>query len=242
MEILAGSLLTPETVNPTDYPIQETDISKIVHRGLRPHIQLHQLDLSPNGSVSCFYTAAFKIVSDVYDLTPDERKTAYQAFKDGWAKMVADGKVVPGLGGRFADGIDGARRAWNSAFPEKQVHTYRGLLPRFDVDSRLHLHFYRAMFNGWMVMFGGYVGKDFTYDLLDGTINDDAKPVGEGVYGHARNLFGWKSSPGDLGGTVTVDDNYPKLPSFPNRHKMDDLEMKVKNGQLFSSYYLALPA
>jgi hypothetical protein len=242
MEILAGSLLTPDTVNPTDYPIQDTDIEKIGHRGNRSHITLDQRDLSPNGGVSCFYAAAFKMVADTYELTPDEKKVAYQAFKDGWANIVAEGKVIPGIGGRFGDGVDAARRAFNAAFPTKRVRTYRGLLPRFDVDSNLHLHFYRAMFQGWMAMFGGYIGNDFSADLLDGTINDDEKPVGEGVYGHARNMFGWKSSPGSLGGTVTVDDNYGKMPNFPNRYQMDDLETKVKNGQVMGAYYLSLPA
>lgn len=241
MEILAGSLLTPDTVNPTDYPIQDTDINKIGNRGLRSHIQLDQRDLSPYGGVSCFYAAAFKMVADTYELTPDEKKVAYQAFKDGWAKIVEEGKVVPGIGGRFSDGVDGARRCWNAAFPAKKVRTYRGLLPRFDVDSNLHQHFYRAMFQGWMVMFGGYIGKDFSSDLLDGTINDDKKPVGEGVYGHARNMFGYIRN-GSVYGSTTVDDNYPKLPNFPNRYGMDDLEIKVENGQLFPSYFLSLPA
>ena len=49
MEILAGSLLTPDTVNPTDYPIQDTDIEKIGYRGLRSHVTLDQRDLSPYG-------------------------------------------------------------------------------------------------------------------------------------------------------------------------------------------------
>lgn len=242
MEILAGSLLTPDTVNPTDYPIKDTDIEKITYRGNHPHVQLDQRDLSPHGNVSCFYTAAFKICADAYVLDAAERKVAVQAWKDGWAAIVKDGKVTPGFGGRLSDGVDYARRAWNAAFPTKRVRTYRGLLPRFDQDSKLHQHFYRAMFNGWMVMFGGYIGKEFSADLLDGTINDDTKPVGEGVYGHARNMFGWKSMPGDLGGTVTVFDNYPKMQNFQNAYKLDDLETKVKNGQVFASFFLALPA
>lgn len=242
MEILAGSLLTPDTVNATDYPIQDTDIDKITYRGNHPHVQLDQRDLSPHGNVSCFYTAAFKICADAYVLDAAERITAVQAWKDGWAAIVKDGKVTPGFGGRLSDGIDASRRAFNTAFPNKKVRTYRGALPRFDEDSSLHLHFYRAMLNGWMIQFGGYIGEDFSGDLLDGTINNDNKPVGEKVYGHARNLFGWIQSSGSLGGTVTVDDNYPKLNSFPNRYKMDDLETKVKNGQLFKSFYIALPA
>jgi hypothetical protein len=242
MEILAGSLLSPDTVNPTDYPIQDTDLEKIGYRGNHPHVHLDQRDLAPYGNVSCFYTAAFKICADAYVLDAAERKIAVQAWKDGWAAIVKDGKVVPGFGGRLSDGIDYSRRSWNFAFPNKKVRTYRGWLPRFDVDSKLHQHFYRAMFNKWMVQFGGYVDDVISGEMLDGTVITDTKPVGDKVYGHSRDMFGWQSSPGSLGGMVTVYDNFPKLPNFPNVYKMDDLETKVKNAQLFPSYFIALPA
>lgn len=239
MEILAGSLLTPETVNATDYPITETDLKYITKRDERKHVQLHQLDLAPYGNVSCFYAAAFKIVADAYPLTDDEKKLAVQAWKDGWAAIVKDGKVEPGLGGRLADGVDYARRAWNAAFPAKKVKTYRGLLPRFDKDSSLHIHFYRAMNNGWAVMFGGYIGQDFWGDMLDGTINNDQMPTGK-IYGHARTMFDYVPV-GDAGGNVMVFDNYPKTWDR-SAYRLDDMETKVKNGVLFPSYFLALPA
>jgi hypothetical protein len=239
MEILAGSLLTPDTVNPTDYPIAETDINLITKRGWKSHIQLDQLDLSPHGNVSCFYCSAFKIVADAYELTPEEKVRAYQAYKDGWAAIVKDGKVIPGFGGRLSDGIDYARRAWNAAFPDKKVKTYRGIMPRFDQDSNLHLHFYRAMNNGWMVQFGGYVDSTTEEDLLDGVLNNDT--VGEKKYGHARNLHSY--SPVGMGGGIgRVFDNYAKSNKVWGSYLIDDIETKVANQAIFPSYFLALPA
>lgn len=233
MEILAGSLLTPETLNDTDWPIQDTDIESITKRDDRPHCTLDQRDLAPYGNVSCFYTAAFKACADTFVLDAAERKLAVQAWKDGWAAIVKDGKVTPGFGGRLSEGVDYSRRAWNKAFPNKKVKSYRGLLPRFDQDNKLHQHFYRAINYGWQVMFGAFLDKDFSTDKLDGVVNNDTVDK-DNNWGHARNLYAHKA---DL---YRVNDNYPK--DSGNSYLIDDLELKVKNGVIFPSYYIYLPA
>lgn len=242
MEILAGSLLTPETVNATDYPIAPAVLDLIVPRPDRKHIQVDQLDLAPHGGVSCFYASAFKICADAYDLTDDEKVKAMKAYHDGWANIVKDGKVTPGFGGRLSDGVDYARRAWNAAFPAKKVKTYRGDMPRYDVDSPLQQHFYRALFNGWMVQFGSFISPSIKAEILAGEIKDDAKPTDARTYGHARNIYLYENVEGGKGGTVKVLDNYPKTHPEANVYAMDDLEAKVQSGQVFSSFFLALPA
>jgi hypothetical protein len=181
------------------------------------------------------------MIADTYQLTPAEKQVAISAWKDGWYKLVRDGKVEEGFGGRFSDGVDYARRAWNYFFPDKKVRTYRGLLPRYDTESNLHLHFYRAMYSGWMIMFGGYIDNSFKEDLLDGVINNNAKPEGKGVYGHARNMFGYETNMEELGGIVKIDDNYAKMSGFTNRYQMRDVEEKVTTGNLFPHYFIALP-
>lgn len=241
--IVCGSLLTGGTINPTDYPIRSTDIRAIKPRFSGGHVQMDQRDLEPFGNVSCFYTAAFKIVADAYPLdTQEMRDRAVKAWKAGWAAIVKDVKVTPGFGGRLSDGIDYARRAWNAEFPDKKVITYVGEMPRFDKgNADRQLHFYRAIFNGWAIMFGGHLSESLANDiLLDGVLNSDEKPVDKS-WGHARTMYGYEPK-GDKGGVVKVSDNYPKLKGFPNIHLMDDLEEKVSTGQVFGSYFVAFPA
>ena len=236
-ETLAGALLTPDTVNATDYPISAVDIYDIERRQpdavpcdgvVRPHIVLQQCDLAPYGNVSCFYTAAFACAADAWELTADERKKALAAWRDGWAAIVRDGKVKPGFGGRLADGVDYSRRAWNAAFPEKRVRSFRG-----SVDT---VAFYRALSLGWKVQIGRFVGKDELSDILDdGIVQDDVKEAKD--YGHSTGYYS-KNCSIDL-----VQDNSPKNPlPWKNTYQLDDLETKVKNGVVFPSFYVFLRA
>ena len=234
-ETLLGTLLAPATVNETDFPIEAAELEKIGPRqaaavpcggSVRPHTVLHQLDLTPHGEVSCFYTAAFACAADAYPLSSDDRPKAVQAWRDGWAALIRDGKVVPGFGGRFADGVDYARKAWNSAFPDRKVKSYRGT-----VDT---IEFYRAISSGWKVMIGRFVGKDELSDILDdGIVQDDTKNSGD--YGHATGYYSRNCSV-DL-----VQDNYPKKPlPWKNAYQLDDFALKVENGVVFKSFYLFL--
>lgn len=235
-EILCGTLLAPETVNETDFPIEAVALEKIGQRqadavpcggNVRPHAAVHQLDLAPHGGVSCFYAAAFACAADAWPLSVADKTKALQAFKDGWAAIVRDGKVTPGFGGRFADGVDYARRAWNAAFPDRKVKSFRG-----KVDSH---EFYRALSLGWKVMIGRFVGKDELQDILaDGDVDDNTRASDD--YGHATGYFS-KSCTVDL-----VQDQYAKRPGFPNAYELADFQTKVANGVVFPSFYLFVRA
>jgi hypothetical protein len=238
-EILMGTLYA---VNDTDRII-DAQVEKIVKRDgkelteQRPHVVMQQTDLAPHGNVSCFYVAAFRCAADVYPLSADDRTKALQAWRDGWAALIRDGKVTPGVGGRFADGVDYARRAWNAAFPDRKVASYRGRCPRFDADDATHIAFYRALNSGWMVQMGRYVSPGLAGDLLDdGIIQDDAQPTGAGVYGHSHCYHAgrdWKHY---------ALDNYPKTLGEKNRYVLDDFEEKVRLGQVMPSFFLFLPS
>jgi hypothetical protein len=115
-------------------------------------------------------------------------------------------------------------------------------MPRFDKDSPLHLHFYRAVFNGWMVQFGSFISPSIKDEMVAGKVTDDSKPTDHRTFGHARNIYLYKNVSDGKGGTVKVSDNYPKSRPEINDYRMDDLEEKVKTGQVFSSFFLALPA
>lgn len=242
--VLFGTLLDPSTVNAADYGIETADLGNIGRRTARPHILLQQTDL-PNGEYSCFYTAPFRCAADAYELTQDERKKALQAWKDGWDQLVMDGKFTPGYGGRMADGVDYARRAWNSAFPDKKVRSYRGEFPDAVSEASLgQLATYRALNNGWMVTIGRYSSETILGDLLDdGIIQGDAGASGNGVYGHLTCVITHTNPE-----CVTVMDNYPKwtrLPdgrSWKNTYVLDDIRLKRTNGQIFPSTYIFLPA
>ena len=252
MEILAGTLLTPDTVKATDRILEAADSRVFTWRdgkqGLdaqRPHVTLSQLDLPGDGAHACWLTGAFKSALDTFPLdTPELRTKAVKAWKDGWEFAVKTGLHQAGLGGRMSDGVDVARRFVNAAFPDRQVASYRGDVPRFDADRVTEASFYAAMDFGWMAAFGGFVNADFVGDLLDdGIVQGDAKPIGPNAYGHLSNLF----SPSVF--RYRVDDNYPKMQGqlvqglpWRNRYDLDDLELKVQSGQVFPSFYVFLPA
>jgi len=234
MEPLLGTLYA---VNDAD-KIIDADVNAITFRDKRPHILLQQTDLAPNGGVSCFYTAAFRCAADAWPLDASERPLAIQAWKNGWAALLSDSKVVSGQGGRMADGVDYARRAWNAAFPNKQVVSYRGRCPRFDQDDATHIAFYRAMNFGWMVTVGLYASKDILADILDDGIVQTYERAGSGEYGHLVCLCQddkkrWEDR-------LVVLDNYPKT-FVRNQYSLEDFEKKVERGLMFPSYYLFLP-
>lgn len=246
-QVLFGTLLDPSTVNAADHGIETADLSKIGKRAPRPHVLLQQTDL-PSGAWSCFYTAAFRCAADAYELTPDEKVRALKAWKAGWDKLIADGKFIPGTGGRMADGVDYARRAWNAEFPEKRVRSYRGEFPDAKTEANTaQLATYRALNNNWMLTFGRYSSDAIMGDLLDdGIIQGDASPSGSGIYGHLSCAV-VNPNPD----CVTDMDNYPKWERdgvqidgkpWKNVHVLDDVRLKRTNGQIFPSTYIILPA
>lgn len=238
MEILAGTLYS---VNDTDRII-DAQLDKIVKRDgreindQRAHVLLQQTDLAPHGGVSCGYNSAFRCCADAFPLSAEDKPKALAAWREGWAAMNRDGKVVPGVGARFADCVDYARRSWNSAFPDRKVVSYRGKCPRPDQDDATHQAFYRALYSGWMLQIGRYASADLLGDMLDdGIIQDDAMPVGAGVYGHSccYASHDWEDY---------VLDGYPKTLGAKNSYRLDDFEKKVQSGQVMPSFYLFLPA
>ena len=237
---LCGTLLTPETVNDTDFPIAAIKLDDIQRRQadavpssgrIRPHIAVHQLDLAPHGAVSCFYSAAFACAADAWELSKDDRPRAVKAWRAGWSKIVADGKVTAGFGGRMADGVDYARRAWNAEFTDRKVKSLRG-----DINTDPGFHcFVRCLANGWKVTIGRFVGKDEHQDIItDGIVDDNFKEAGD--YGHLTGYFS-KSASKDA-----VQDQYPKMAGFPNIHELADFQTKLANGVIFPSFYVFLRA
>lgn len=246
MEVVSGVLLTTETHNPTDFPITTVALEAVKWRdGIalleqqRKPLTISQLDLKPYGEVSCFYTGPFKAAADAYPLdTPELRAKVIDAFHEGWAQIVKDGKVTPGYGGRFADGVDYARRVLNATMPaDRQIRSYIGKLPRFDQNDPTEQTFYRAQLYGWQTIVGRYVGAEQYGDIVtDGVLNADTIPDGE-KYGHCFNVFCRKPI------VYRANDNYPKQAApWNNYFVLDDFELKVQNGLLYRSCYYFLPA
>lgn len=249
MEILAGTLLTPDTLSPQDVPLELQDPRFLTWRdglfGLdnqREHVTLRQLALPGDGAHSCWLTGAFKSALDAKPLSAAERPVAVKAWKDGWAYAVANGFHKQGVGGKMADGVAIALKFVNEAFPAWNLKAYRFDMPRFDVDTPSQIGLYAALNYGWMATFGGLTSLEYVGDVLDdGIVQSDDAPTGSGVYGHLRNLFSHAPM------TYTVDDNYADrqgklvpgvgLP-WRNRYLLPDLEKKVQNGQIFRSGYV----
>lgn len=211
MEILAGSLLSPDTVNPTDFPLADCPV-----RTKRSRTEFDQLKLDP---CACFYVAAICAAFDVYERRGD---SVMQVILSGWEALKRDGKFIPGFGGRMADGVDYARRAYNAAYPNQQVASYR-----VDIDS---LPFWRALARGWAPCIGRYASKSDIADIAaDGSL--DANVAGAGKFGH---LFRVQAGPVGI-------DNYPGRPGWINKFKMPDFDKKVESGLLFPSAYIFLP-
>jgi hypothetical protein len=145
-----------------------------------------------------------------------------QVIQSGWDALKRDGKFVPGVGGRMADGVDYARRAYNAAYPNQQVASYR-----VEIAS---LPFWRAVARGWAPCVGRYASKADIADISsDGSL--DANVAGAGKFGH---LFRVEYGPAGI-------DNYPVLPGWRNKFKMPDFDKKVESGYLFPSAYVFLP-
>ena len=248
---VAGTLLTPDTLSSADVILEAQDPSVIKWRDgktalelQREHVTLNQLDLPGDGAHSCWLTAAFKSALDAKPLSDAEKPLAVKAWKDAWDYSVKNGIHQMGVGGTMRAGVELALQFVNAAFPSWNLKAYRFDFPRFDVDTKTQISFYRTVNHGWMVTFGGYVNKQYVGDLLDdGIVQGDDKPAGAGTYGHLRNVF--SSSPM----TYVADDNYPKRQGqlsygmpWRNRYRLDDLEKKVQSGQMFRSGYVIMPS
>ena len=244
-QVQAGSLLEPETHNATDYPITTVLLDKIGWRDgvedlmkQRKPVTMSQLDLAPYGEVACFYTGPFKAAADAFPLdTPELRAKAMQAFRDGWAQVVKEGKVTPGFGGRIADGVDAARRAINAVMPAgRQVRSYFGRVPRNTMSDPTEICFYRALYRGWQLTLGRFAVGDQVADIIsDGVLDAVGKPSGK-TYGHCFNAF-------ERGPGILANENYPKKPKpWENYFKIPEVQTKADNGLLFSGCYYFLPA
>ena len=251
MEILSGTLLTPSTLGSHDEILEAQDPSVIPYRdgctnlpSQREHVTMNQLDLPGDGAHACWLTAAFKSALDAKPLTTTEdRAKAVKCWKDGWDYAVKNNIHVKGVGGTMRAGVEIALQFVNEAFPWN-LKAYRFDLPRFDKDTSTQISFYRAINQGWMVTFGGYVNDDIIGDFLcDGVLDSDELPTGKGTYGHLRNLFCKNTH------DFVADDNYPRkqgslvdgLP-YRNRYVIADLEKKVQSGQVFRSGYIFIPS
>lgn len=221
MELNNGTL---EKVLPTDWKLEDylyTVKAKRRHDG--PRAVYNQLNLSP---YACFYAASFAAAADCLELTPYDRSVALRAAKEGWEKVIADGKFVEGVGGYLADGVDYARRAWNSAFPEKQVASFR--------TANGSNEFYRALILNYAPVIGYFASKSIQDDILDdGTVQGDVKDAKS--YGHLVRV-----AP-----QFKVIDNYPTRGRLAeagrNTYFFDDWDVKLKNGLLFKNAYVFMP-
>lgn len=213
--ILPGTI---ESYNDTDFPLD-----RFPRREKRPRAVYNQLNLSP---YACFYAASFAACADAYDTKVMDKKLILQVAKDGWDKLVKDGKFVEGVGGRLVDGVDGARRCWNSAFPDKKVASYR--------TECCSLAFWRAVAMNWAPVVGYYASKEKEADILDdGIVQSDVREAQ--TFGHLVRI----EAPS------TIIDNYPTRGRLAvagrNKYVFDDLVEKLNNGVLFKSAYIFLP-
>lgn len=221
MELNNGTL---EKVLPTDWKLEDylyTEKAKRRHDG--PRAVYNQLNLSP---YACFYAASFAASADCWELDSFEKSRALKAAKDGWAKVIADGKFTEGVGGYLSDGVDYARRAWNSAFPNKQVSSFR--------TANGSNEFYRALILNYAPVIGYFASKAVQDDILDdGTVQGDVKDAKS--YGHLVRV-----AP-----RFQIIDNYPTRGRLAeagrNTYYFDDWDKKLANGLLFKSSYVFMP-
>lgn len=250
--ILAGTLLSPETVKPTDYTIAATDARILTYRdGIqrledqRERFQFDQLSLPGDGAHACWLVGAMRMLLDAFPLdTPELRAKARKCVLDAWEYAKLHGYHRDGFGGTMADGVDIGRRFYNAAFPDRKLATYRCKVPRFDKSDVSEASFYAAAFHGWSLAWGGYVNGAYVKDAVDdGKVQQDAKPSGAGTYGHLRTLY----APRFL--KFRAVDNYPdrigqEIQGFEwsNAYDLPNLETKTESGQVFPHAYFALPA
>jgi hypothetical protein len=220
-EILCGTIYQ---VSEKDYSLSDLLYGgKLFRRHNGPRAVYNQLNLSP---YACFFAAPFAACADAYPLTSEDKKKARQVAEDTWKELVAAGDFYEGKGGYLVKGVDWARRGWNKAFPDKQVATYRTSAASNDL--------FRITFLGYAPVTGYYASKEKVADVLDdGIVQGDAKDAG--AYGHlVRMESGYR-----------IIDNYPTRGTLAvagrNKYFMDDFDLKVKNGLMFPSIYVALP-
>lgn len=212
-DIVCGAI---ESTNPTDFTIEV-----LPSRGKWKRKWIDQRAIDP---YSCFYSASWAACMDAYDLSPEELSKAKDKAGYGFAKLKADGKFTPGVGGKMADGVDYARREWNLLFPDKPVASYR--------MTTLDLMFSLAIIRGWAPLIGWYPSKEKVEDMADdGIVQGDTRDAKS--YGHLVRI--------EHG--LQVVDNYPRGPVQDSykRYVLDDFETKVKNGLVFTSSYIVLP-
>jgi hypothetical protein len=221
MDIKSGTLYS---VYDTDYTLWDCLYSgKSFRRHSEPRAVYNQLNLSPH---ACFFAAPFAACADAYPLTPEDKKKARIVAKETWDELVKAGDFIEGVGGYLAKGVDWARRGWNSAFPDKQVSTFR--------TSTNSNDFLRIIILGYAPVIGYYASSEKIKDILnDGIIQSDTKD--EKNYGHlARIESGYR-----------IIDNYPTrgilAEAGKNKYYVDDFDLKVKNGLIMPSAYVALP-
>lgn len=216
---------TLEKTLDSDFRLEDalyTTMAKRRHEG--PRAVYNQLNLSP---WACFYSAPFAAAADCFDLTSEQRKLAREVAVRGWEKLKADGKFIEGMGGTMVDGVDYARRAWNEAFPNNKVISFR--------TNNGSNEFYRALILGWAPVFGYFSSKEKVADVIDdGIVQGDTKD--SRTYGHlVRVEQGFR-----------VIDNYPTRGKFAeagrNKYFFDDWDKKLGSGLLFRSAYVFLPA
>ena len=212
MEILPGTLLTQDTVNATDFPLQNCPVRT---KQLRTKFNQELLN-----TYACFYAAPIAAALDVFDL-PDHFD-AMTPIRKGWDELIKEGKFTPGFGGRMADGVDKARHIVNELFPNTPVASYR-----VDIDS---IEFWRAIAKGWAPCIGRYASKSDVADISkDGVL--DANVAGANKFGH---FFRCEAG-------INGIDNYYGRVGFPNTFKMPDFQEKIESGYLFKSAYIFLP-
>ena len=181
---------------------------------------------------SCFYIAPFCAIVDCFsparlkELYPDYREKIKTAMKEGWDKLVADGKFTPGSGGAFVDGVDYSRNAWNAAFPELKVSSYRtGILSdKFNLAVGLY----------WAPIIGIYANESSYADIVSDDSLDNA-PTGD-RYGHCVR-YGKDMI---IMSRKEVIDNYPKSLGKYNEYSID-LERYSGAGGTMSSAYFFFP-
>lgn len=214
-----------------DYSIAPAEIQP---RGMHPHVYLSQNKLN---AYSCFYASSIAACADAFKWTKEDKPKIAECIREGWARVVEEGKFIQGFGGYFSDGAVYAAGIWNEYFPEKRIQPYcvKVNSPEWIEAVRLN----------WTPTLGRKLDANSNNDLMDdGVVNQD-ELSGE-TWGHLVRYGLAKAQP--MRSKITDDttayclDNYPNDENYRNIYKLDDFENKLEKELIYKYSFLFLPA
>lgn len=153
---LRSGLVLESTTNDSDYLLGGSQVPALPVLKKTYDVQYNQNEID---KCSCFLLSFVGAASDQtgYRFSKADISEMFQALKD-------EGKFIPGVGGRFADGADAVRRWWNSKNPLRPMTTFR---MEYGTSG-----FASAVVAGYSVVTGISVDQEFVKDSQDdGKVN-----------------------------------------------------------------------